>query len=76
MSNCLLGAILIRRRFGGKLKWRSGWSRDGWGGFLGNPWGHFRVLLPNGAILSYSSEDKNLSWYQQLWFAGYVKRRY
>ena len=74
MSNCLLGAIAIRRRLGGRLCWRPGWKRGGWHGFLGNPWGHFRVLLPSGAVLSYSSKDKDLAWWKQLWFRGYVKR--
>jgi hypothetical protein len=73
--NCLLGALVIRVRLGGKLSWRPGWRKDGWHGFLGNPWGHFRVTLPNGAILSYSAKDKNLAWYRQLWFKGCVKRR-
>ena len=75
MSNCLFGAIALRRRFGGKLSWRSGWERDGWEGFLGNPWGHFRVCLSDGTFLSYSAKDKNLAWYNQLWFEGYIKRR-
>jgi len=80
MSNCLFGAIFIQRRFGGKLVWSPGWkrgdrNRGGWDGFLGNPWGHFRVCLPDGTILSYSAKDKNLAWYHQLWFKGYIKRR-
>jgi len=75
MSNCLFGAIAIRRRLGGKLNWRPGWTQGGVHGFLGNPWGHFRVRLPDGTILSYSSKDKNLAWWKQLWFQGYIKRR-
>jgi hypothetical protein len=75
VSNCLFGAIAIQRRLGGKLDWRPGWKRDGLDGFLGNPWGHFRVVLSNGTILSYSSKDKNLAWWKQLWFKGRIKRR-
>jgi len=74
MSNCFFGAIAIRKRLGGKIEWRPGWL-SGWHGFLGNPWGHFRVRLPSGVILSYSSADKNLSCWKQLWFAGYIKHR-
>ena len=76
MSNCLFGAIAIRHRFGGKLDWRPGWKKDGWHGFLGNPWGHFRVILLDGTILSYSSKNKNLAWWKQLWFEGRIKRRH
>jgi hypothetical protein len=43
-------------------------------GFLGNPWGHFRVCLGDGTILSYSAIDKNLSAFRQLWFRGTIKR--
>jgi len=73
-SNCLFGALAIRRQIGGKLEWRPGWRRDGWSGFLSNPWGHFRVRLNNN-LLSYSAFDKNLSIWSQLWFRGYVKER-
>ena len=76
MSNCLFGAIAIRHRFGGKLNWRPGWNQGGWEGFLGNPWGHFRVILLDGTILSYSSTNKNLAWWKQLWFEGRIKRRH
>ena len=76
-SNCFLGAVAIRRRMGGKLDWRPGWEKPGsrLEGFLGNPWGHWRVVAPNGDILSYSTLDKNLSVWRQLWFEGYIKRR-
>jgi len=73
-SNCLLGALAIRRRLGGKLNWRPGWRRDGFYGFLGSPWGHWRVRLPNGTLLSYSAADKRLPVWKQLWFGGYIKR--
>ena len=73
-SNCLFGAIAIKHQLGGKLEWRPGWRRDGWRGFLGNPWGHFRVRLGD-VLLSYSAFDKNLSAWRQLWFRGYVKKR-
>ena len=86
-SNCLLGALLIMWRFGGRLRWRPGWDRAGWYGpyhrwygFIDNPWGHFRVQLGN-KMLSYSSLNTGKHKYQfdkhpvlrQLWFAGYVK---
>jgi len=58
---------------GGKIDWRPGWSK-GWRGFFGNPWGHFVIVLVDGTILSYSSDDKNLAWWRQLWFRGYIKR--
>ncbi len=74
MSNCLLGALAIQRRFGGRLNWRPGWHRGGFEGFMGNPWGHWRVRLPNGTTLSYSSPDKELSIWKQLWFEGYIRR--
>jgi hypothetical protein len=67
-SNCLLGALAIRRTLGGKLKWRSPGR-----GFFGNPWGHFWVCLPNGSTASYSPFDKDLSPWGQLWFRGSVK---
>jgi len=73
-SNCFFGAIAIKHQLGGKIEWRPGWRRDGWSGFLGNPWGHFRVRLDN-LLLSYSALDENLSVWRQLWFRGYVKRR-
>ena len=72
--NCLLGALAIQRRFGGTIDWRAGWKKAGWRSFLGNPWGHFRVILPNGIIMSYSSPNKDLSAWNQLWFRGYIKR--
>ena len=72
-SNCLFGALVIKHRLGGKIEWRPGWHRDGWCGFLGNPWGHFRVRLDD-ILLSYSAFDKNISVWHQLWFRGYVKR--
>lgn len=65
-SNCLLGALFIRRHFGGELKWRK--PRRGC------PWGHFYVLLQSGHKLSYSAIDKNISSMSQLWFEGYIKR--
>jgi len=72
--NCLVGALIIKRRLGGKIDWRSGWKNAGWHGFLGNPWGHFRVILPTGVALSYSSPNKDLPVWNQLWFQGYIKR--
>jgi len=71
-SNCLLGALTIKRRVGGIIVWRPGWHRDGFVGFLGNPWGHWRVLVA-GRILSYSTDDKNLAWFKQLYFSGKLK---
>ena len=73
-SNCFLGALAINRRLGGSLQWRSGWKRGGVSGFLGNPWGHFRVKLQDGTLLSYSAHDKNMSVWKQIWFDGYIKR--
>ena len=73
-SNCFFGAIAIKHRLGGKLKWRPGWHKDGWQGFLGNPWGHFQVQI-NNTLLSYSAVNKSLSVLHQLWFQGYIKRR-
>jgi len=79
-SNCFLGAIVIRRRLGGKFIYRPGWrqggvSSGGWHGFLDNPWGHFWVELSDGTLVSYSARDKGLPAYRQLWFRGYIKRR-
>jgi hypothetical protein len=74
-SNCLFGALAIRRQLGGELDWRPGWQRDGWAGFLGNPWGHFRVRLPGGKLLSYSALDKDMPVWHQLWFSGRIRRR-
>jgi len=71
-SNCFLGAIAIKRQVGGKLDWRPGWRRAGWRGFLGNPWGHFRVRLGD-TLMSYSTLDKNMPVWNQLWFRGYIK---
>jgi hypothetical protein len=59
---------------GGEIDWRPGWRRGGWSEFLGNPWGHFRVRLVDGTMLSYSANDKNLAWWRQLWFVGSIKR--
>ena len=79
-SNCLFGAIAIKRQLGGKLEWHPGWrstggrNPGGWVGFINNPWGHFRVRLGN-ALWSYSAFDKNLSVWRQLWFQGYAKCR-
>ena len=76
-SNCLFGAIIIKRLLGGKLEYRPGWSEPGRGfkGFLNNPWGHWHVRLPDGSTASYSAFDKNLSALQQLWFRGYLRKR-
>ena len=78
-SNCLLGALAIKRRVGGIIVWRPGWrgpsshpGGPGLHGFLYNPWGHWRVLV-HGRILSFSTKDKNLAWYKQLWFEGSLK---
>ncbi len=71
--NCLIGALIIRRRLGGKIEWRPGWRRDGFDGFLGNPWGHWRVRVGRH-LLSYSARDKDLAWWRQLWFKGRIKR--
>ena len=73
-SNCLFGAIAIKRQLGGRLEWRAGWRRHGWRGFLANPWGHFRVRLGD-ALWSYSALNKNLPVWNQLWFQGYAKCR-
>ena len=73
-SNCFFGALAIKHRLGGRLDWRPGWRRDGWRGFLGNPWGHFRVALPDKTLLSYSARDKDMPVWSQLWFCGYIKR--
>ena len=81
-SNCLLGAIIIRHRFGGKIEWcywifkpKQSWP---WNkrlkGFRSNPWGHYRVRV-NDHYLSYSSKNKNLPICNQLWFSGYIKRK-
>ena len=71
-SNCLFGALYIRARLGGKLSWRAGWKKDGVGGFLGNPWGHWRVLY-KGRVLSFSADNKNLTWWRQVWFEGRLR---
>ena len=73
-SNCFLGALAIRHRLGGRLSWRPGWRRGGVYGFLGNPWGHFGVVLQDGTMLSYSTHDKDMPVWRQLWFRGYIKR--
>jgi hypothetical protein len=79
-SNCLFGAIAIKRQLGGKLEWIPGWrstggrNPGGWLGFVNNPWGHFRVRLED-ALWSYSAFNKNLPVWNQLWFQGYAKRR-
>ena len=74
-SNCLLGAIGIKRHMGGQLRWRPGWmcGRKGWFGFIDNPWGHFWIDLPDGSTASCSAIDKDLSVLHQLWFHGFVK---
>ena len=78
-SNCLFGAFYIRARLGGSLSWRPGWrgpsnnpNGSGWEGFLGNPWGHWRVLY-KGRVLSFSADDKNLAWWRQVWFEGRLR---
>ena len=73
-SNCLIGAIAIKKRIGGKLRWRSGWRHGGYHGLIGNPWGHWYVRLPDNTLLSYSASDKRLPALKQLWFRGYIKR--
>ena len=73
-SNCFVGALIIRRRLGGRLSWRPGWRRGGVHGFFGNPCGHFSVELRDGTLLSYSAHDKDMSVLRQLWFRGYIKR--
>jgi len=74
--NCLFGALAIKRRLGGKICWRPGWRQSGgWYSFLGSPWGHFGVRFPNGTVLSYSSPNKDISVWNQLWYQGYVRRR-
>ena len=73
-SNCFFGAIAIKHQLGGELEWRPGWRQKGLRGFLGNPWGHFRVRLDN-TLLSYSAIDKDLPVWRQLWFRGHIKRR-
>jgi len=73
-SNCLFGAIAIKRQLGGKLEWHPGWQKAGWRSFLGNPWGHFRVRLDD-VIWSYSAFNKSMPVWNQLWFRGYAKRR-
>ena len=73
-SNCLFGAIAIKRQLGGKLEWQPGWQKAGWRSFLGNPWGHFQVRLDN-ALWSYSAFNKDMPVWNQLWFQGYIKRR-
>ena len=78
-SNCLFAALAIKKRLGGKIEWRSGWRRDWkwskrWRGFLGSPWGHFRIRLQDDTLLSYSAYDKDMPVWRQLWFSGYIKR--
>jgi len=73
-SNCFFGAVAIKRRLGGRLKWRSGWHKGGWQGFLDSPWGHFQVQLGN-TLLSYNPDKESLSAWRQLWFQGHIKRR-
>jgi len=73
-SNCLLGALAIRKRLGGTMEWRPGWHRDGFWGFIGSPWGHWSVTLADGTRLSYSTHRNDLQWWQQLKFRGYIKK--
>jgi hypothetical protein len=80
-SNCLFGAVAIKRQLGGKLEWRAAWkptggrNPGGWPGFINNPWGHFRVRLGD-TLWSYSPlGNKSLSVWRQLWFQGYAKCR-
>ena len=73
-SNCFFGAMVIKYRLGGRLNWRPGWRRGGLRGFIGNPWGHFRVRLQDGTLLSYSTRDKDMPVWRQIWFSGYIKR--
>jgi len=73
-SNCLFGAISIKRQVGGILEYIPGWKKAGWRSFLGNPWGHFRVRLGD-AFWSYSALNKNMPVWNQLWFQGRLKKR-
>jgi hypothetical protein len=73
-SNCLVGALVIKRQLGGKLEWQPGWEKSGWRSFLGNPWGHFRIRLGN-SLWSYSAFNKNMPVWNQLWFQGCVKKQ-
>ena len=79
-SNCLLAAIAIKRRFGGRIRWvhplLGHWRQErGWRGFFDSPWGHWSVHLPSGTMLSFSAKNKKLPIWQQLWFTGRVERK-
>jgi len=67
--NCLIGAILIKIRLKDKAKFK--WRAPNY--IFSDPWGHFYVLVGNRKV-SWSSHNKNLSIFKQLWFSdGYLK---
>jgi hypothetical protein len=66
-SNCLCIILIAQRRLGGQIKWWPGWNK-GWKSWSDNPWDHFYLELSNGTCLHFSAENKNLLWWQQLWF--------
>jgi hypothetical protein len=69
--NCLIGALIIKARLKSKVefKWRAPKS------IFCDPWGHFYIICGNRKI-SWSSKNKNLSIFNQLWFHdGYLKSK-
>ena len=72
-SNCLLGILRARRRFGGQIRWWPGWN-NGWHEWHEHPWGHFYLELPDGTRLHYTTPNRDLIWWQQLWFRGQYRR--
>jgi hypothetical protein len=72
-SNCLLGALVAKRRLGGRLGWWPGWSK-GWRKLPLHPWGHFYLDLGEGRRLHFSAMGVDLPWWRQLWFRGKFKR--
>jgi len=64
--NCLLGALLIRYRVGGALRYRLPTSSC--------PWGHWWVEK-GGWRISWSALDKRLPVWRMLWFEGRIRRK-
>jgi len=71
-SNCLLGALIVRFKKGGKLHWWPGWN-NGWAQWPQHPWGHFYVQFENYQIHFDDLPGNDLKWWQQLWFKGHYQ---
>jgi len=72
-SNCLVVALIVAQRTGGRVQWRP-MHIDGWRWCTKHPWGHFYVELPSGRVLHYTPIEDDLPWWRQLWFEGRLLR--